>query len=98
MPRYLVEVSEPQAVASKRISRSLKTLGSHFATHADWRQNDGVSTGTMVVDTENRWRALSIVPPAMRADAKIFQLAAVAAGARPYAPPAYAEPATAIAA
>ena len=98
MPRYLVEVSEPQAVASKRISRSVKTLGSHFATHANWRQSDGVSTGSMVVEAANRWGALSIVPPAMRADTQIFQLAAAASGTRPYAPLAHAAQTTAIAA
>jgi hypothetical protein len=98
MPRFLVEVSEPQAVASRRINRSVKTLGSHFATHANWRQRDGVAIGTMVVDTADRRGALSIVPPAMRADAQIFQLAAAAIGAQPYAPPAHAEQTTAIAA
>jgi hypothetical protein len=90
MPQYLVEVSEPQAVASKRISRSVNTLGSHFATHADWRQSDGVSTGTMVVEAENRWRALGVVPPAMRPDAQVFELEAVAARSRPPAPSANA--------
>jgi hypothetical protein len=72
MPRYLVEVSEPQAVAIKRINHSVSSLGSHFATHADWHHQDGVSTGTMVVEALDRWGALSIVPPALRGDAKVF--------------------------
>jgi hypothetical protein len=86
MPRYLVEVSEPKAIAAKRISRSVSTLGSHFATHADWRHQNGVSTGTLIVDVDNEWSALGVVPPAMRSDAQIFQLESVSAGVRSSAP------------
>lgn len=87
MPRYLVEVSEPDAIAARRIGRSVSMLGSHFATHADWRRRNGVSTGTLIVDADNGWSALGIVPPAMRSDARIFQLDFVAAGTRPSADP-----------
>jgi len=82
MPRYLVEVSEPQAVASRRISRSVDTLGSHFATHAAWRHRDGISTGSMIVEAADRRGALGIVPPALRPDARIFHVEAMAAGTR----------------
>jgi hypothetical protein len=82
MPRYLVEVSEPQAVASRRIARSVNTLGSHFATHADWRHRDGVSIGSMIVEAADSWGALGIVPPALRPDARILPLEAMAAGMR----------------
>lgn len=74
MHRYLVQVSEPEAIAAKRISHSIGTLGSHFATHADWRRKDGVSTGTLIVEADDRWGALGVIPPAMRRDAQIFQL------------------------
>lgn len=86
MPRYLVEVSEPDAIAAERISRSVSMLGSHFATRADWRHRNGVSTGTLIVDADNEWSALGVVPPAMRADAQIFKLESVVAGVRPSAP------------
>jgi len=98
MPRYLVEVSEPQVTAAKRIDRSVKTFGSHFATHADWHHQDGMSTGTMIVEAADRWRALGIIPPAMRPDAQVFQLEAAATGGRPHAPPAHAAQPTAMAA
>jgi len=83
MPRYLVEVSVPQAVASRRIARSVTTLGSHFATHAEWRHRDGVSTGSMIVEAADRWAALGVVPPALRPDARVLPLEAMAA------PPAF---------
>jgi hypothetical protein len=86
MPRYLVEVSQPQAVAAKRIDRSVSTLGSHFATHAGWRRDNGRAIGTMVVEADSRSRALGIVPPAMRHDAKVFQIETAAAAPRPHAP------------
>lgn len=82
MPRFLVEVSEPQAVASRRIARSVNTLGSHFATHADWRHRDGVSTGSMIVEATDRRGALGIVPPALRPDARILPLEAIAVAPR----------------
>ncbi len=78
MPSYLVEVSKPQAVAVKRINHSVSTLGSHFATHANWHHQDGILTGTMVVDAFDSWAALRIVPPALRGDAKVFPAGAAA--------------------
>lgn len=79
MGKYLVEVSQPEQVAAKRISRSIRSIGSHFATHADWRHHNGVSTGTMVVEAGDRWGALGVVPPALRSGAKIFELGLVVA-------------------
>ena len=74
MARYLIEVSQPEQVAVTRISQSVRAIGSHFATHADWRQQDGVSIGTLVVEADDRYRALGVVPPGMRSSAKIFKL------------------------
>lgn len=73
MPRYLVEVSQPEEVAARRIEQSIRSLGSHFATHADWRRRDGVCTGTMVIEAADSSGALGIVPPAMRAEAGVFR-------------------------
>lgn len=78
MPRFLVQVSQPEDVSAKRIRESVSMIGSHFATHADWRRQHGVSTGTIVIDAGNRWHALRVVPPNMRPDARIFQLQPVA--------------------
>jgi len=83
MAKYLVEVSEPETIAAERIERSVRTLGSHFVTHADWRQENGVSTGRLIVDADDRWRAFGVVPPA---DAQIFQLESASAGLRRSAP------------
>lgn len=98
MSRYLVEVTEPQTVAARRIQHSVSTLGSHFATHADWRHGDGVSTGSMVVDATDRWAALGIVPPALRPDARVVPLEPVTEGVPPYASPRRAMQLTAMAA
>jgi hypothetical protein len=49
-------------------------MGSHFATHADWRRGKGVYSGSMIVETADERSALSIVPPGMRRYAHISQL------------------------
>jgi hypothetical protein len=77
MPRYLIEVTHPEPVAAKRIDQSVRTFGSHFATHADWHHRDDVLTGTMVIEAADQWHALSVVPPGMRSAAHVFRLEAV---------------------
>ena len=75
MPGFLVEVSQQaDALTYKWIDESVRTLGSHFATHADWRRKLGVCTGTMVVEAADKWGAFGIVPPSMRSDAHVFRL------------------------
>ena len=77
MPRFLVEVSQQaDALTYKRIDDSVRTLGSHFATHAKWSRRDGVCTGAMIVEAEDKWQALAVVPPNMRTDAHVFHLKA----------------------
>ena len=90
MPRYLVEVSQAETVAAKRIDQSIRSIGSHFATHAYWHQKDGLRVGTMVVDVENRRAALGIVPPAMRAAASVYQLEPLSVGGSSAAPSTFA--------
>jgi hypothetical protein len=80
MARYLVEVSQAEKVAAKRIDRSVRSIGSHFATHTDWHRKDGVCTGSMVIEAADRWSAFGIVPPGMRAAANVFQLEPVTVG------------------
>ena len=79
MTRYLIEVSQPDGVAARRIAESVRSIGSHFATHARWNREGDDCIGTMVVEADDRWGALGIVPPAMRSAAQIFQLEAVGA-------------------
>jgi hypothetical protein len=77
MSKFLVEVrQQPEVSAHKRIRDSVRMLGSHFATHAQWSRNNGVCTGTMIVEAADRWRALGVVPPSMRSNARIFSLEA----------------------
>ena len=75
MPKFLIEVSQgPDALARKRITDSIHKMGSHFATRADWIRKAGMCTGIMVVETDDKWGVLGVVPPNMRSYAHIFQL------------------------
>ena len=77
MSRFLVKVTQrSSATAYRRIDHSVRTLGSHFATHADWQRKNGACTGSMIVEAEDRWKALGVVPPGMRSDAHVFLLKA----------------------
>jgi hypothetical protein len=87
MPRFLVHVSQPEAIAAKRISDSVRSIGSHFATHAGWQRQAGQCTGSMVIEAADSWEALGIVPPGMRADACVFHLEAVVSGGKQPAAP-----------
>lgn len=83
MPKYLIEVSQPANVAAKQIASSVRAIGSHFATHACWRQQNGMATGSLVVEAADRQWALCVVPPNMRPGAKAVQLEALATNAGP---------------
>jgi hypothetical protein len=74
MAKYLIKVSQPAKVAARQIAESVRTIGSHFATHASWQQKDGVATGCLVVEVDDRKWALCVVPPAMRAFAEIVRI------------------------
>jgi hypothetical protein len=87
MPRYLVEVLQAAKVAEKRIDYSVRSIGSHFATHAVWHRRDGVCVGTMVVEAVDQRSALGIVPPGMRAAAHVVQLESIVAAVAPNAAP-----------
>ena len=79
MAEYLVEVSLPERGAMAQIASAIRTIGSHFATHADWRRKGGVVTGSMIVDAPDRIDVLAVVPPAMRGAARVVRLDALAA-------------------
>lgn len=79
MPRFLIEVSQPEETAPQRIAESIRATGSHFAARAAWCSRDGVCVGTMVVEAGDWRRAVAVVPPALRGSAQVHRLAAMAA-------------------
>ena len=80
MPRYLIKVSQPARIAADQIAQSIRKSGSHFATHAEWCHADGAVTGTLVVEVNDRYGALAVVPPNMRSGAHVDELAPPADG------------------
>jgi hypothetical protein len=75
MPRFLVEVPhDPERVACARVVEIFLKTGSHYLTHADWGCKDGDHKAWIIADADNREEARSIVPAAMRSQAKIVQL------------------------
>lgn len=75
MARFLIEVDhEAGAGACDRAVQMLLTSGSHYLTHADWGCMDGVHRGWLLVEVESREMARAIVPPALRARARIVAL------------------------
>lgn len=78
MPRFLIKASQPTRIADDRIVESVRTIGSHFATHATWRRAGEMATGTLVVEVDNHRRALAVVPPNMRSSASVHELSSLA--------------------
>ncbi len=75
MPRFLVEVPhEPESMTCARIVRAFLSSGNHFLTHAEWGCMDGVHSGWIVMDVDNREQALSILPAAVRGQARVVAL------------------------
>ena len=75
MNKYLIEVPhEPERYACARVVEIFLKSGSHFLTHAHWGCMDGEHKAWIVADVASKEEAASILPPALRADAKIIQL------------------------
>jgi hypothetical protein len=75
MARFLIEVPhEAERVACARVIRIFLKTGSHFLTHADWGCKDGEHKAWIVADVDSCEEARSIVPAAMRSQAKVVQL------------------------
>ena len=75
MARYLIEVHHTDDYhGCKKALRSILRNGSHFVTQADWGCDDGVHTGWLIADVEDRNIARMIVPPELRPDARIVEL------------------------
>lgn len=75
MSRFLIEVQhEAEQLACARIVEAFLSTGSHFLTHAEWGCLDGVHTAWIIVETDSREEARLILPPAVRAQARIVAL------------------------
>ena len=73
--RFLIEVPhEPNPVPCARAVEVFLKSGSHFLTHADWGCKHGEHKAWMIVEVDSGDEARAIVPPALRAQAKIVQL------------------------
>jgi hypothetical protein len=73
--RFLIEVPhEASTVACARVVEVFLKTGSHFLSNADWGCRDGEHTAWIVVDVETKDEARGIVPPGLRAQAKVVQL------------------------
>jgi hypothetical protein len=75
MARFLIEVPhDPDTAACARVVHVFLTSGSHFLTQADWGCMDGDHRAWIVVDVANKHEAVAIVPPALRASARVVGL------------------------
>lgn len=75
MARFLIEVPhESNAIACGQAVQIFMRTGSHFMTHADFGCADGEHKGWLTVDVETREEALRILPPALRARARVVRL------------------------
>ena len=75
MARFLIEVPhEAERVACARVIDIFFKTGSHFLTHADWGCKDGDHKAWIIADFGSKEEAGSILPPALRVQAKIVRL------------------------
>ena len=73
MARFHIEVPH-EPVACLRAAQIFLNAGSHFLTHADWGCNDGEHKAWIIAEVENKDEARTILPPAVRPQAKITRL------------------------
>ena len=75
MAKFLIEVPhDPDTAACARVVHVFLTSGSHFLTQADWGCMDGDHRAWIIVDVANKLEAVAIVPPALRASARVVGL------------------------
>jgi hypothetical protein len=75
MPKFLIEVPhDKEVVACAKVVQMFLTSGSHFLTNAEWGCLDGDHHCWMIVDVGSKSEAKGIVPPGMRAQARVVQL------------------------
>ena len=75
MARYLIEVPhDPEVKACARVVKVFLATGSHLLTNADWGCLDGVHSAWIIVEVDSKEEARLVVPPALRAGARITGL------------------------
>lgn len=75
MARFLIEVPhEANPVACGQAVQIFLETGSHFMTHADFGCSDGEHRAWLTVEVATKAEALRILPPALRARARVVQL------------------------
>jgi len=75
MARFLIEAAhDPESIACIRVADIFLQTGSHFLTHADWGCLDGNHKAWIIAEVDSKKEALSILPPAIRSQAKIVKL------------------------
>lgn len=75
MPRYLIEIShEDEYAACVRALHAIEKFGSHLVTRADWGCKDGIHSGWLIAELNNREEALLMVPPEFRQEARVVEL------------------------
>jgi hypothetical protein len=75
MPQFLIEVPhDSERLACIRAVQAFLSLGSNFATNADWGCRDGDHRAWIIVDVPTRDEARAVVPPIYRAQAKVIAL------------------------
>ena len=73
--KFLIEVPhDVNTVECARVVDIFLKSGSHFLAGAIWGCRDGEHKAWMIVDVDSKEEARGIVPPLMRAKAKIVQL------------------------
>jgi hypothetical protein len=75
MAKFLIEVPhEANPVACAQAVRIFLQTGSHFMTHADFGCADGEHKAWLTVEVDTKQEALRILPPALRARARVVRL------------------------
>lgn len=75
MARYLIEVPhEANFTACSHAVQVFLRTGSHFLTHADFGCADGEHKAWLAVEAESREEARRILPPLLRARARVVRL------------------------
>jgi hypothetical protein len=75
MARFLIELPhEADGRACVTFVKVALKSGSHFLTQADWGCKDGVHSAWVVIDADSKEEARLVLPPPLRAKAKIVAL------------------------
>ena len=75
MAKFFIEVPhDAERIACARVVEVFLNTGSHFLSNADWGCYDGDHKAWFFLEVDNKNEARMIVPPALRAQAKIVQL------------------------